>query len=117
VVAQAAVRALRSGERGGGRQDAVVGPAASRELPRTAVNETLQALRDAVQQQHSVWLGYIGTDGVAAERVVDPVEVRGGWLTAFDQRAEQVRTFAVHRITGVAVLDDVLDKDSDPDSR
>jgi predicted DNA-binding transcriptional regulator YafY len=50
-------------------------------------------------------LGYVSTDGVTVERVVDPVEIRGGWLTAYDHRVEQVRTFAVHRITGVALLD------------
>lgn len=104
-VADAAVRAMRSGERANGRDHSVIGPAATTELPKTAVNETLEVLRRAVESKHSVWLGYVSTDGVAAERVVDPVEVRGGWLTAFDHRVEQVRTFAVHRITGVAVLD------------
>jgi predicted DNA-binding transcriptional regulator YafY len=38
--------------------------------------------------------------------VVDPVRLAGGYLTAFDHRLEEVHTFAVHRITGVAELDD-----------
>jgi hypothetical protein len=108
AVADASVRAMRSGERATERDESVIGPAATTELPKTAVSETLEVLRRAVDTKRSVWLGYVGTDGVAGERVVDPVEVRGGWLTAFDHRVEQVRTFAVHRITGVAVLDPTL---------
>ncbi len=105
TVAEAAIRALRSGERGIGRTDAVAGPAGGSELPTTAVADTIEVLRRAIDAHQPVWLGYVGTDGVAAERVVDPVEVRGGWLTAYDHRVEQVRTFAIHRVTGVSVLE------------
>ncbi len=41
-----------------------------------------------------------------SERVVDPIRLAGGYLTAFDHRLEEVHTFAVHRITGVAALED-----------
>lgn len=105
AVAEAAVRALRSGERGSEREPSVAGPASGHELPRTAVAETIELLRGAVEAKRAVWLGYVSTDGVAAERVVDPVEVRGGWLTAYDHRVESVRTFAIHRITGVSLLE------------
>jgi predicted DNA-binding transcriptional regulator YafY len=37
--------------------------------------------------------------------VVDPVRVEAGWLDAYDHRTEGVRSFAVHRITGVRRLD------------
>jgi hypothetical protein len=104
-VAAAAVRALRAGERGAELRDPLQGPTTNAALPKTAVTETLTLLRDAATNQRSVWLGYVSTDGVTVERVVDPVEIRGGWLTAYDHRVEQVRTFAVHRITGVALLD------------
>jgi predicted DNA-binding transcriptional regulator YafY len=66
--------------------------------------ETLAVLRVAVEAGGSLWLGYVDNDGVAAERVVDPVTLRGGQLTAYDHRTEAVRQFAVHRITGVAPL-------------
>lgn len=105
AVLVAAVRALRSAELGGSRGDEVVGPAASGDVPRTAVAETLSLLGQAVERGGPVLLGYVGTDGLTADRVVDPVEVRGGLLTAYDHRTEQVRTFAVHRISGVALLD------------
>jgi predicted DNA-binding transcriptional regulator YafY len=48
-----------------------------------------------------VWLGYVDNDGSTVERVVDPVTVDAGWLSAYDHRTEQVRSFAVHRITAV----------------
>jgi hypothetical protein len=105
AVLVAAVRALRSAELGASRGDEVVGPAAAGELPRTAVAETMSLLGQAVERGGPVLLGYVGTDGLTAERVVDPVELRGGLLTAYDHRTEQVRTFAVHRIAGVALLD------------
>ena len=105
AVLAAAVRALRAGDRGTVAGDRVVGPAGSADMPRTAVADTLTALREAADARRSVWIGYVDDDGTARERVVDPVEVRAGRLTAFDHRREQVRSFAVHRITGVALLD------------
>lgn len=105
AVLGAAVKALRSGERGSAVLGRIVGPAGTHDLPRTAVAETIAALRTAAEQHGSVWIGYVGDDGTVVERVVDPVEVRGGWLTAFDHRYEEVRTFAIHRVTGVAPLD------------
>jgi predicted DNA-binding transcriptional regulator YafY len=62
---------------------------------------TLAVLREAVESRDSVWLGYVDNDGSTVERVVDPVTVDAGWLSAYDHRTEQVRSFAVHRITAV----------------
>jgi hypothetical protein len=105
AVLAAAVRALRAGDRGTAASDRVVGPAGTGDVPHTAVADTLNALREAAESHVSVWIGYVDDDGTARERVVDPVDVKAGRLTAFDHRREQVRTFAVHRITGVALLD------------
>jgi hypothetical protein len=98
------VRALRSAERGAKRGAQTRGPGLGTAVPRTAMAETLAVLRVAVEAGGSLWLGYVDNDGVAAERVVDPVTLRGGQLTAYDHRTEAVRQFAVHRITGVAPL-------------
>jgi predicted DNA-binding transcriptional regulator YafY len=67
--------------------------------------ETLDVLRAALSEGRSVWLGYVDNDGVAAERVVDPVALSSGQLTAYDHRTDGVRQFAVHRVTGVAPLE------------
>ncbi len=43
--------------------------------------------------------------GPRLDRIVDPLTVEGGPLTARDHRSDDVRTFAVHRITSVKPLD------------
>ena len=62
---------------------------------------SLAALRDAVEAGTTVLIGYVDNQGASTERVVDPVKVEGGWLTAYDHRSDDTRTFAVHRITAV----------------
>jgi predicted DNA-binding transcriptional regulator YafY len=61
-------------------------------------------LREAAEAGARVWIGYVDNHGTTVERVVDPVSVEGGWLSAFDHRVEEVRSFAVHRITAVKPL-------------
>ncbi len=62
---------------------------------------TMAALREAVEARATVWISYLDNHGTTLERVVDPVKVDAGWLSAFDHRADEVRSFAVHRITRV----------------
>ncbi len=104
----AAVRALRAGDRASRapRGRTVSGMAASGVVPRTAAASTLELLRLAIEQARPVWIGYVDTHGGVSERVVDPVRLEGGYLTAYDHRYEEVHTFALHRITGVAALDE-----------
>jgi len=59
-------------------------------------------LREAVETGASVLIGYVDNHGTRSERVVDPRSVEGGTLTAHDHRADDLRSFAVHRITSVA---------------
>jgi hypothetical protein len=66
---------------------------------------SLAALREAVEAGHTVLIGYVDNQGVSTERMVDPVRVDGGWLTARDHRADDVRQFAVHRIRTVNPVD------------
>lgn len=66
---------------------------------------SLAALREAVEAGRSVLIGYVDNQGVSTERIVDPVRVDGGWLTARDHRADDVRQFAVHRIRSVNPVD------------
>ena len=58
-------------------------------------------LQEAALQQTSVVIGYVDPAGVATQRVVDPVNVRGGQLTAYDPASGRVREFAIHRVTSV----------------
>ena len=97
---EAAVRAIRAGDRGMQSRP----PTVSSGLRSSASTDVLDALARAIDAGSSVWIGYVDNHGTSTERVIDPISLDAGWLSAFDQRSEQVRTFAVHRITGVAAL-------------
>jgi Helicase conserved C-terminal domain len=66
---------------------------------------SLAALREAVETGRTVLIGYVDNHGVSSDRIVDPVRVDGGWLTARDHRADDLRQFAVHRIRTVNPVD------------
>ena len=59
----------------------------------------MAVLREAVESRREVWIGYLDNHGTSSERIVRPVEVGGGQLAAYDERTDEVRTFAIHRIT------------------
>ena len=99
----AAVRSVRAGDRAATAVHREPG-AAPAELPRTAAAETLAALQTAVLTGERVWIGYVNAEGSASQRVVEPVRVAGGFVTAYDQAREEMQTFSLHRITGVAEL-------------
>lgn len=65
----------------------------------------ISLLTDAALTQSSVVIGYVDAAGVATQRVVSPVNVRGGQLTAYDPAAGRVREFAIHRVTSVVAPD------------
>ena len=50
-------------------------------------------------------IGYVDAAGVATQRVVSPITVRGGQLVAFDSASGRLRDFAIHRITSVSAAD------------
>ena len=94
--AVAVVTALRAGERARasrptGEQAPTAGPA-----------RLVAQLRDAAEDGRTVWLSYLDETGTVSERVVDPVGVDGGRLTAYDHRSARTRTFTLHRISRVA---------------
>ncbi|BBU21375.1 helicase-associated domain-containing protein [Mycobacterium xenopi] len=70
--------------------------------PATVMALLQQAVRDAA----TVVIGYVDAAGVATQRVVSPITLRGGQLVAFDSASGRLRDFAVHRITSVARADD-----------
>jgi hypothetical protein len=90
----AAVRAIRGGDRAG----------ALRTARPTA--DVLAMLNQAAGSGEALWIGYVDAEGRSTQRVVEPVAVEGGYLNAYDHLRGAVRSFAVHRITGVSVLDD-----------
>ncbi|WP_078877028.1 helicase C-terminal domain-containing protein [Streptomyces sp. 150FB] len=84
------------------------------DLPRTTPAETLATVQAAAMTGSALWIGYVNADGAASQRVIAPVRVEGGYVTAYDHTADEVRTFPLHRITGVAELADEGDQVGGP---
>ncbi|MBL3667473.1 helicase C-terminal domain-containing protein [Streptomyces sp. M2CJ-2] len=114
----AAIRAVRAGDlaataprkpRDGDGEAAGNGGGA---LPRTGSAETLATLQAAVLTGEALWIGYVNAEGAASQRVIAPVRVEGGFVTAYDHTADEVRTYPLHRITGVAELAEPADDES-----
>ncbi|MFC9249256.1 helicase C-terminal domain-containing protein [Streptomyces sp. NPDC057136] len=103
----AAVRAIRAGDTAATvvRRDGIEAPSAG-SLPRTTSAETLATVQAAAMTGSAVWIGYVNAEGAASQRVIAPVRVEGGFVTAFDHTADEIRTYPLHRITGVAELAD-----------
>ncbi|MCX4511625.1 helicase C-terminal domain-containing protein [Streptomyces sp. NBC_01619] len=100
----AAVKAIRAGDKAA---TAVRKPAphtAEGALPRTTPAETLATVQAAALTGSAIWIGYVNADGAASQRVIAPIRVEGGFVTAYDHTADEVRTYPLHRITGVAEL-------------
>ncbi|MFD4175680.1 helicase C-terminal domain-containing protein [Streptomyces anulatus] len=105
----AAVRAIRAGDTAATviRKETSEDPSSTTpagSLPRTTSAETLATVQAAAMTGSAVWIGYVNADGAASQRVIAPVRVEGGFVTAYDHTADEVRTYPLHRITGVAEL-------------
>jgi hypothetical protein len=62
---------------------------------------TMSMLQRAAKDQDTLVIGYLDAAGVATQRVVSPIAIRGGQLVAFDSASGRLRDFAIHRITSV----------------
>ncbi|GHH46798.1 helicase C-terminal domain-containing protein [Streptomyces candidus] len=107
----AALHAIRAGDMAANavRKPAADDPTAAASagsLPRTSSAETLATVQAAAMTGSALWIGYVNADGAASQRVIAPVRVEGGFVTAYDHTADQVKTYPLHRITGVAELAD-----------
>ncbi|MFE5596336.1 helicase-associated domain-containing protein [Streptomyces sp. NPDC056549] len=104
----AAVKAIRAGDRAATavRKEPAAPVAATGGLPRTSAAETLATVQAAAMTGSAVWIGYVNAEGAASQRVIAPVRVEGGFVTGYDHTADEVRTYPLHRITGVAELAD-----------
>ncbi|HEU4946654.1 MAG TPA: helicase-associated domain-containing protein [Kribbella sp.] len=72
----------------------------------SAPAETIGILGNAAEANLRTWISYFDHNGVASERIVEPVRVADGWLTAYDEDADQPRTYALHRIVAARPVDD-----------
>jgi predicted DNA-binding transcriptional regulator YafY len=91
----AVVTAIRAGDRS----------SAARPMRGTSAStptDVIAMLRQAAEAREQLVIGYVGNDGTVAERMVRPERVEGGQVTAYDERSDSQRSFALHRITAVS---------------
>ncbi|MEU4341393.1 helicase-associated domain-containing protein [Nocardia sp. NPDC023852] len=96
------VAELRAGERAA---SARAGQAVRPDGTRTNTAATLALLQLAARVRRSVNIGYVDAQGVATQRVVEPLKVGNGQLDALDPVTGAVRHFTLHRIASVALLE------------
>jgi hypothetical protein len=89
----AVVAAIRAGDRAAAQRPS--------QAPARSPADVMSALRGAAEDSAEVWISYLDNHGTAVERVVRPVTVGGGQLSAYDERTDEVRSFAIHRISEV----------------
>ncbi len=95
----AAVKALRAGERASDAQPT------SAKASRTSTSNTIATLNEALNTNREVWIGYADKSGITSERIIEPLGIQGGFLTAFDVRTNEVKTFTIARITGAEFVE------------
>ena len=78
---------------------------AVRSVPGVTTASTLELLSRAIGAGIPVWLGYVDAQGSGSQRVVQPVSLVGGFLSGYDEKRGENTTFAVHRITSVALVE------------
>jgi hypothetical protein len=107
----AAVKALKAGESAAAAKPSVADHASddpdaatSPAIPRASVGDTVDLITYALANDEPLWIGFVDSAGLASERVVEPLRFEGGFLTAYDHRSGEVRTFALARITGASAI-------------
>jgi len=99
------VRTLRRAD-AAAREQRRAGPAPALQVPGVTTATTLAVLQQAARERHRVALGYVDAHGGTAARVVRPLSLGAGYLRAEDDRTEILHTFALHRITSAALVEE-----------
>ncbi len=104
----AAVQALRAADDAASaraRAEALAGVDPDQAPPLAAMDPlgVLAVLRDAAARRRPVWIGYADATGTPSRRLVQPLHVEAGRVDAFDRGTQEIRSFSVHRVTGVAL--------------
>jgi hypothetical protein len=97
---KAVIEKVRAGDR-----IAAERPADDGLIEPTAPAETMAVLTNAAESHTRTWISYVDHNGTASERIVEPVRVADGWLTAYEDAADQPRTYALHRISTARTVD------------
>jgi hypothetical protein len=67
--------------------------------------ETIAVLTNAAESHTRTWIAYVDHNGHSSERIVEPVRVADGWLTAYEDSTDHPSTYALHRISAARAVD------------
>jgi len=71
-------------------------------VPGTSANETLSLINQYIEEQSSLMIAYADTNGGVINRIIQPLSISLGTLTARDHVTGELTQFRIPRITGVA---------------
>ncbi|QIS17528.1 helicase-associated domain-containing protein [Nocardia terpenica] len=99
---QLLVAELRAGEKAAHTR---AGQSVRSDGSRSSTAAAMALLQLAARVRRPVHIGYVDAQGIATQRIVEPLKVAGGQLDALDPVTGAVRHFTLHRIASVALVD------------
>ncbi|MFM8825281.1 MAG: helicase-associated domain-containing protein [Candidatus Nanopelagicus sp.] len=102
----AAVKSIRTGER-----SRKVEPI----IPGTSSNETLALINQYIAEGKKLMISYADNNGGVSNRIIDPISISLGTLTAKDEASGELVQFRIPRINGVAPALTILENKADLD--
>ena len=106
VIVLAAVKSIRTGERSRKVEPIV---------PGTSSNETLALINQYIAEGKTLMISYADNNGGVSNRIIDPISISLGTLTARDEASDEIVQFRIPRINGVAPALTILDNKADLD--
>ena len=93
AIVTAAVKTIRAGERSKKVESIIPGPSS---------NETLALINQYINEGKSLIISYADNNGGVSNRIIEPISISLGTLTARDETSDEILQFRIPRINGVA---------------
>jgi hypothetical protein len=93
AIVLSAVKTIRAGERSRKVEPIVAG---------TSSNETLALINQYISEGKTLIISYADNNGGVSNRIIDPISISLGTLTARDEASDEIVQFRIPRINGVA---------------
>ena len=93
AIVTAAVKTIRAGERSK-KVDPII--------PGTSSNETLALINQYINEGKSLIISYADNNGGVSNRIIEPISISLGTLTARDETSDEILQLRIPRINGVA---------------
>ena len=93
AIVTAAVKTIRAGERSK-KVESII--------PGTSSNETLALINQYINEGKSLIISYADNNGGVSNRIIEPISISLGTLTARDETSDEILQFRIPRINGVA---------------